>query len=144
MGKNKIRTYTDGTECVVTIKEGANIFTGRAKCHPEDKEFFSTYTGYIIAEMRAKIAQIQHYKNTVVRPKLKTLEDLKKSFNCAKLHDKTSYESKLVDRLIENEKINLQTCYSAISSLKEDIKVFIAAKESFYNQIRSKQDKDKE
>lgn len=142
MGKRKIRTYNDGTECVVTIKDGENIFTGRARCHPEDKDFFSTHTGYIIAELRATIAQIQHYKNTVVKPKLKTLEDLKKSFDCARAHDKDSYESKLVDRLIKNQKVELEWCQGEILSLKEDIKAFIAAKELFYTEVRSKRNKD--
>ena len=38
-----------------TISDGQNTFIGTAKCHPDDRDCMSEYTGCEIAEKRAKI-----------------------------------------------------------------------------------------
>ena len=40
---------------ICTIFDGQNTFIGKAKCHPDDRDCMSEFTGCEIAEKRAKI-----------------------------------------------------------------------------------------
>ena len=45
----------NGNETIVKIFEGKNIYTGKAKVHPDDVNFATDRVGSYIAESRARI-----------------------------------------------------------------------------------------
>ena len=71
-------------------------FTGKAYCHPEDRDMMSKLTGQTIAEMRATIKYLKFVRDCELQPQLKALKQLYYSMNYSKHFDPKSYEAKML------------------------------------------------
>lgn len=124
--------------CSCVIKDGKNIFTGQAHCHPEDQDFQNKLTGSIIAEARAEIAQFQHIRDNELRPQLKALQQLYYSMNHSKHFNPKSYEAKMLTRAIKRTEEELDITRAAIARLRAETNQFITDKDNLYKTLRQK------
>ena len=95
-----------------TISDGQNTFVGIAKCHPDDWDYMSEYTGCEIAERRCKIKILQHIKNNQIIPQIQAYEHLISTMLNSKQLNPQSYEFKR----IKTEYDNLLKQYTAIKN----------------------------
>ena len=116
--------------------DGQTPFIGVAKCHPDDVDFQSEKTGMIIAESRAEINALQHYKNNVLKPGLDALNQLYYSINLSKQYNKKSYESKMLYRQIEMKKKDIEVIKEILDQRKKELKQFIDDKDEFYKTVK--------
>lgn len=119
------------------LSDGINIFLGTAQCHPDDKDFISEKTGMLIAEERAFIKSLQHYKNNEIKPELKALNQLYYSIKHSKKYNPKSYEAKMLKRQIKIKEMDLQEVKEMIYTHKGYINKFIADKDEFYERVRN-------
>lgn len=118
------------------LYDGENTFLGLATCHPDDKDFQSEKTGLYIAEARAEIQALKHYKNNVLKPGLNALKQLYYSINHSKQYNKKSYEAKMLYRQIKMKETDIEEVQLIINGRKADLKKYIDAKEEFYQSIK--------
>lgn len=127
-----------------TISDGQNIFIGTAKCHPDDRDCMSEYTGCEIAERRCKIKILQHIKNNQIIPQIQAYEHLISTMLNSKQLNPQSYEFKR----IKAEYDNLLNQYTAIKNKikysQSKLREYIADKESVNKFIRLRKAKEKE
>lgn len=83
-----------------------------AKCHPDDWDCMSEYTGCEIAERRCKIKILQHIKNNQIIPQIQAYEHLISTMLNSKQLNPQSYEFKR----IKAEYDNLLKQYTAIKN----------------------------
>mgnify|MGYP003470930494 CR=1 FL=1 len=95
-----------------TISDGQNTFIGTARCHPNDRDCMSEYTGCEIAERRCKIKILQHIKNNQIIPQIQAYEHLISTMLNSKQLNPQSYEFKR----IKAEYDNLLNQYTAIKN----------------------------
>ena len=108
-----IFNYTKSSgETTCTISDGQNTFIGMAKCHPDDWDCMSEYTGCEIAERRCKIKILQHIKNNQIIPQIQAYEHLISTMLNSKQLNPQSYEFKR----IKAEYDNLLKQYTAIKN----------------------------
>ena len=67
----------NGNETIVKIFEGKNIYTGKAKVHPDDVNFATDRVGSYIAESRARIKR----HNKKARETAMNIDELKSTAN---------------------------------------------------------------
>ena len=127
-----------------TISDGQNTFIGTAKCHPDDRDCMSEYTGCEIAEKRAKIKILQHIKNNQIIPQIQAYEHLISTMLNSKQLNPQSYEFKR----IKAEYDNLLNQYTAIKEKikysKNELREYLINKEKVNKFIRLKKAKEKE
>lgn len=61
--KTKIVENGDTKICIYTFFDEGKSFTGKAKLHPEDAEFFSPKRGLLLAEVRAQAKRFKFKAN---------------------------------------------------------------------------------
>lgn len=123
--------------------DGRNPFIGIAKCHPDDADFQSEKTGMIIAESRAEIKALQHYKNNILQPGLDALNQLYHSINKSKNYNKKSYEAKMLYRQIRMKEKDIELIKEVLKQRKQYLKEFIDDKDAFYKSVKKNRDKIK-
>lgn len=127
-----------------TISDGQNTFIGTARCHPNDRDCMSEYTGCEIAERRCKIKILQHIKNNQIIPQIQAYEHLISTMLNSKQLNPQSYEFKR----IKAEYDNLLNQYTAIKNKikysQSKLREYIADKEKVNKFIRLKKAKEKE
>lgn len=127
-----------------TISDGQNTFIGIAKCHPDDWDFMSEYTGCEIAERRCKIKILQHIKNNQIIPQIQAYEHLISTMLNSKQLNPQSYEFKR----IKAEYDNLLKQYTAIKNKikysQSKLREYITNKESVNKFIRLRKAAEKE
>ena len=69
MTKNITYEYNEGSAKCIINYNGFD-FIGLAKCHPEDEDMKSEYTGCAIASMRAEIEMLTHIRDNEIKPAL--------------------------------------------------------------------------
>lgn len=121
--------------CILT--DGEKVYTGIAKCHPEDFDMMSEKTGCEIALRRAKIKVLQEYKREL-NISLKALNHLYGSMKHSKNFNKNSYEIKMLQRRIRMIKFDLDTTKEIIDMNQKNLKEYIDQKENFYQLIRKR------
>lgn len=139
MAKRKQPYYDwDNTKGIATciLYDGGTPFIGIAKCHPDDKDFQSEKTGMIIAESRAEINALQHYKNNILKPGLNALNQLYYSMNYSKKYNKKSYEAKMLYRQIKMKESDIQLVKEILDERKKELKQFIDDKDEFYKSVK--------
>lgn len=127
-----------------TISDGQNTFIGTAKCHPDDRDCMSEFTGCEIAECRCKIKILQHIKNNQIIPQIQAYEHLISTMLNSKQLNSQSYEFKR----IKAEYDNLLNQYTAIKNKikysQSKLREYITNKESVNKFIRLRKAVEKE
>lgn len=121
-----------------TIIYNNKKFIGQAKCHPEDKDMQSSWTGTAISEFRASILVLQHIRDNELRPQLKCLKQLYYSMNRSKHFNPKSYEAKMLMHSIKNAEIALEEIKKTIAITKNELNHYLNTKELWYQQIRKR------
>lgn len=98
--------------CIYITPDGHH-FIGKAKCHPDDEEFCSCYTGGNIAEFRA-LYKYQKYLKQQKMQEVKALRHFQSMIQQSKQYNSDSYEAKMLNRAI-NETVQ------EIEDIKEDM-----------------------
>jgi hypothetical protein len=75
------------------IKYDNIIFTGDAKCLPDDNDFESERTGCFIAEMKANLKKLKYIRKNLKKEQ-KGLLNFQKRLECCKNYDADSFEAK--------------------------------------------------
>lgn len=124
-----------------TVKGDRNeIYTGIAKCHPDDKDMMSEKTGCEIALRRARIQAEKAYINEL-KISLKALQQLYYSMNTSTKFNPKSYEYKMLNRQINSIKLYLEVAKENVEIEQNDLRDFITKKESFYSLVRKNRKK---
>ncbi|MDY5984640.1 MAG: hypothetical protein SPI94_04135 [Candidatus Onthovivens sp.] len=115
-----------------------------AKCHPDDWDYMSEYTGCEIAERRCKIKILQHIKNNQIIPQIQAYEHLISTMLNSKQLNPQSYEFKR----IKAEYDNLLNQYTAIKNKikysQSKLREYIFNKESVNKFLRLRKATEKE
>ena len=120
-----------------TIHDHDNQFTGKAVCHPDDEDMKNRLAGQNIAEGRASIKYLQHYRDNELRPQLKILKQLYYSMNRSKQFNRKSYEARMLFRQISRITKEIEEVNADIKTLKIMISAYIDQKDAEYKKIRS-------
>lgn len=125
------------------IKQYGKTFVGSASCHPDDKDMQSERTGCEIANRRAYIALLEHERDNIIIPGLRSLKQLYYSINTSKEFNKKSYEAKALHRHIRIFENDLATIKAELADEKQSLKEYIEGKDKFYKRIRTINEKAK-
>lgn len=128
-----------GVATVTLVWQGQE-FIGKAFCHPDDKDMVNELTGLSIAEGRATIKLLKHYRKNVVKPQIAILEQLWATMEQGKYFDKKSPYVRLVRRQIASLKNTEANLRCDIENIRKSIYDYINDKEEFYKKIRSKRE----
>lgn len=126
----------EGGIATCILDDGKNTFLGLATCHPDDEDFQSEKTGLYIAEARAEIQALKHYKNNVLKPGLDALKQLYYSMNHSKQYNKKSYEAKMLYKQMKIKENDIKTVQEIINERKSDLKKYIDDKDTFYKTVK--------
>ena len=127
-----------------TISDGQNTFIGTAKCHPDDRDSMSEYTGCEIAERRCKIKILQHIKNNQIIPQIQAYEHLISTMLNSKQLNPQSYEFKRIKAEYDNLLVQYSNIKEKIKYSKNELKEYLINKEKVNKFIRLKKAKEKE
>lgn len=139
MNRN-IQYYYDDTNGMAscTIKYKNLLFTGTAKCHPDDDDFMSEHTGCFIAEARANIKVLKFRRDTEVVPALRAFEHVQANMDTSTKYSPKSYEAKMIHRQIKSLKRQIKEFNEAIADEETYLKKYINDKDKLYQRIRAK------
>lgn len=121
-----------------TLTNGNEVFYGFAFAHPTDQDLANEYTGLHIAENRALIKALQHRKNYVLTPGLKSLKHLYYSMKQSTHFNPESYEAKMLNRQIRQYEDDIEATKQMIAEIKDHLKEYIAGKDSAYKKTRKR------
>lgn len=122
--------------CICDIKYNNLIFSGTAKCHPDDQDMVSELTGGIIAELRANIKCLCHQRDCEIKPKLQAIRQVYYSINQNQEFNPKSFEAKAIFKHMKFLEKELKDIRLEIKNLKLELKTYIALKEEFYQEVR--------
>lgn len=122
------------------LSDGEKVFTGFARCHPEDADMSSEKTGCEIALRRAKISALRGYRDEL-KTKLSALNQLYYSMNRSKRFNEKSYENIMLQRQIRQIDFDLTTTKEMIASEELSLRAYITSKDVFYTQTRKRRQK---
>jgi queuine/archaeosine tRNA-ribosyltransferase len=97
------------------VSDGEKVFSGSARCHPDDTDMMSEKTGCEIALRRAKINTLKGYRDEL-KIALNTLNHLYYSMNKSKRFNEKSYENRMLQRRIRQITFDLATTKEMIAS----------------------------
>ena len=117
--------------------DGNKVFTGIAKCHPDDSDMCSEKTGSEIACRRANIDALRSYRDEL-KIALKALNQLYYSMNKSKKFNAKSYENRMLQRQINLIKNDLTTTNEMIVSEQQNLRAYIKSKDIFYKATRAR------
>lgn len=123
------------SKCIITDKQG-HKFIGEAKCHPEDMDMNSRFTGITIAEMRANREVFRHIRDNEIIPELKSLKELYGVMKHSTRFNPQSYENIMLQRMIRQKENELSEVRAMIAAQSKDIRQFLYEKEKCYQGIR--------
>ena len=125
-------------EAYCTIKYKNIVFTGEAKCHPDDDDFMSDKTGCFIAEVRANIKVLKYRRNNELVPILRAFEHVQSNMDTSTKYAPKSYEAKMIHRQIKALKRQIAEVDAAIADEEAYLKKYIDDKEKLYQRLRAK------
>ena len=131
-------TETGMATCILT--DGKSVYVGSAKCCYKDKDMQNEKTGCEIALMRAEINYFQSIKDNELIPALNALKGIQFSLNQCETDSKSKSIVQKKIRKIEND---LAVVRYLIIEKEQSLTDYIAAKDTFYKQIRKNRKKGK-
>ena len=127
-----------------TISDGQNTFIGTAKCHPDDQDCMSEYTGCEIAERRCKIKILQHIKNNQIIPQIQAYEHLISTMLNSKQLNPQSYEFKRIKAEYDNLLVQYSNIKEKIKYSKNELREYLINKEKVNKFLRLRKATEKE
>ena len=124
--------------CIVS--NGEKVYTGFAKCHPDDTDMTSEKTGCEIALRRARINALRGYRDEL-KIRLSALNQYYHSMNMSYRFNEKSYENKMLQRQIRQIKFDLDTTKEMIAGEELSLRAYIKSKDVFYIQTRKRRQK---
>lgn len=122
------------------LSDGEKIYTGFARCHPDDEDMKGEKTGCEIALRRAKIAALRGYRDEL-KIRLSALNQYYHSMNMSYRFNEKSYENKMLQRQIRQIKFDLDTTKEMIATEELGLRAYIKSKDVFYTQTRKRRQK---
>lgn len=127
------------TICQYEDKYG-RLFLGTAMCAPEDEDVKSEFTGYSIAEYRAKIDYARTRKIDALM-RYEALRDLYYSMQHSSHYNPKSYEARRIKKHYMQALGNLKEARVTYQGLQTGLRNYIDTKEKIANKYRSKVEK---
>lgn len=131
-------TETGMATCILT--DGKSVYVGSAKCCYKDKDMQNEKTGCEIALMRAEINYFQSIKDNELIPALNVLKGIQFSLNQCETDSKSK---SIVQKKIHKIENDLAVVRYLIIEKEQSLTDYIAAKDTFYKQIRKNRKKGK-
>lgn len=131
-------TKTGMATCILT--DGKSVYVGSAKCCYKDKDMQNEKTGCEIALMRAEINYFQSIKDNELIPALNALKGIQFSLNQCETDSKSK---SIVQKKIYKIENDLAVVRYLIIEKEQSLTDYIAAKDTFYKQIRKNRKKGK-
>ena len=131
-------TETGMATCILT--DGKSVYVGSAKCCYKDKDMQNEKTGCEIALMRAEINYFQSIKDNELIPALNALKGIQFSLNQCETDSKSK---SIVQKKIHKIKNDLAVVRYLLIEKEQSLTDYIAAKDTFYKQIRKNRKKGK-
>lgn len=122
------------------LSDGERVYTGFARCHPDDEDMKGEKTGCEIALRRAKIAALRGYRDEL-KIRLSALNQYYYSMNMSHRFNEKSYENKMLQRQIRQIKFDLDTTKEMIAGEELSLRAYIKSKDVFYIQTRKRRQK---
>ena len=122
------------------LSDGERVYTGFARCHPDDEDMKGEKTGCEIALRRAKIAALRGYRDEL-KIRLSALNQYYHSMNMSYRFNEKSYENKMLQRQIRQIKFDLDTTKEMIAGEELSLRTYIKNKDDFYTQTRKRRQK---
>ena len=129
---------TGVSSCI--LSDGERVYTGFARCHPDDEDMKGEKTGCEIALRRAKIAALRGYRDEL-KIRLSALNQCYYSMNTSNKFNEKSYENKMLQRQIRQIKFDLDTTKEMIAGEELSLRAYIKSKDVFYTQTRKRRQK---
>ena len=129
---------TQGNETICTIIYDGLEFVGKAKCHPDDMDYYSEITGSTIAEARAQQKVLKHVKNNIIIPQLKIIKHIYCNFNTSTHIDKTSKPYKIIKKQYFELEEELKQIKQDIKDNQIFIYNYLKGKDKIYTRLRNK------
>ena len=114
------------------------IFTGKAKCHPEDLDMESERTGLTIAEARAIIKMKKFIKRHEIQPIINAYKHLLKNLQSSSKHNPKAYESCMLRSQLSHWEGQLAEITADIADEEKYLKEYINQKDKLYNKLRAR------
>lgn len=131
-------TETGMATCILT--DGKSVYVGSAKCCYKDKDMQNEKTGCEIALMRAEINYFQSIKDNELIPALNALKGIQFSLNQCETDSKSK---SIVQKKIHKIENDLAVVRYLLIEKEQSLTDYIAAKDTFYKQIRKNRKKGK-
>lgn len=103
----------------VKVANALGIFTGYAKCHPEDSE--SSFLGCHLAEYRANIKALR-YEINLIKAQINILNQTYNMFKDNRYFNENSLESRKIRKMIYIKEAKYKELKAQINSLNQRIK----------------------
>ena len=118
------------TGVITCTIEGSGItVTAQAKCHPEDKPYYSSTFGNELAYARAEIKYCKKFIHNIYAPRLQTLKDIHHILYSSDKYNEAS--RRLLLRQIQLTRRDIETIKEVIATLEQYITGYINQKEKF-------------
>ena len=112
-----------------TIEDSGITVTAQAKCHPEDKPYYSITFGNELAYARAEIKYCKKFIHNIYAPRLQTLKDIHHILYSSDKYNEAS--RRLLLRQIQLTRRDIETVKEVIATLEQYITGYINQKEKF-------------
>lgn len=128
---------TGVTTCVLQDTK-RNIYTGEARCHPDDVDMKNKMTGSEIAYRRAYINFLKHVRDTEFVPQLAVLKHTYSCMEQAFDFNPKDNNARLMRRAIDNYSAAVDMIRAAIRDERNDLHTYMTDKAKLYKQIRAR------
>ena len=112
-----------------TIEGSGIIVTAQAKCHPEDKPYYSTTFGNELAYARAEIKYCKKFIRNIYAPQLQTLKHIHHILYSSDKYNEAS--RRLLLRQIQLTRRDIEVVKEVIATLEQYVTGYINQKEKF-------------
>ena len=129
--------YENGTAYfIIYYKEF--IFTGKAKCHPDDLDMESERTGLTIAEARACIKMKKFIRRHEIKPIIDAYNHMLKNIQSSSKHNPKAYESCMIRSQINHWENKLFELSADIADEEKYLNEYIEQKDKLYRKLRAR------
>lgn len=112
------------------------IFTGKAVCHPDDKDIFSPRFGQEIAHKRATLKALKHIKKKI-NAEIKLLDEIYHRIEQNKDFDPNAFYARKMRKEIYMRGTERADTITAIVSVEADLRATILAHNAVQHKIHS-------
>lgn len=137
MNKPTFKWYPEEGLAICEIEDFDHIvYTGKAKCHSDDKDMMNEKTGCEIALIKATM-NYQRGQMRRTKHELAALKQLYYSINKSSRYSPGSYEAIMLRKQIQYKEDDIEAYKESLYELKTDLIRYVTAKDVFYKTIRN-------